>query len=65
LQDSATLYILVSLTQGTRGVEEANAQHWRLLEAVRSGDVAAAREVMLSHIHKTVDAQPDLPEDAD
>jgi DNA-binding GntR family transcriptional regulator len=65
LQDSATLYILVSLTQGTRGVDEANAQHWRLLEAVKARDIEAAREVMLSHIHKTVDAQPEMPDDAE
>lgn len=64
LQDSATLYILVSLTQGTRGVEEANAQHRRLLDAVRARDIPIARETILAHIHKTVDGQPDLPEEA-
>jgi DNA-binding GntR family transcriptional regulator len=63
LQDSATLYILVALTRGTRGFEEANAQHRRLLEAVRERDVDAARSTILDHIHKTVDSQPDLPED--
>ncbi|MPZ59809.1 MAG: FCD domain-containing protein [Propionibacteriales bacterium] len=62
LQDSATLYILVALTRGTRSTDEANAQHWQLLEAVRARDVQAARKVMLAHIHQTVDAQPDLPE---
>lgn len=59
LQDSATLYILVALTRGTRGTVEANDQHRRLLEAVRSGDVKAARATILEHIHKTVDGQPD------
>jgi DNA-binding GntR family transcriptional regulator len=62
LQDSATLYILVALTRGTRGAKEANAQHRRLLEAIRAGDVEAARATMLEHIHKTVDSQPELPE---
>ena len=61
LQDSATLYILVALTRGTRDVVEANNQHRRILQAVRSGDVKAAREAILAHIHKTVDGQPDLP----
>ena len=63
LQDSATLYVLVALTRGTRGTVEANDQHRRLLEAVRSGDVQTARATILEHIHKTVDGQPEFPED--
>lgn len=61
LQDSAMLYIIVALTEGTLSTGEANSQHWQLLEAVRARDIEAARATMLSHIHRTVESQPDLP----
>jgi DNA-binding GntR family transcriptional regulator len=62
LQDSATMYIVAALMQGTRNTDDANAQHWKLLEAVRSRDVEAARHTMTEHIHATLESVPELSE---
>ncbi|MGH9247912.1 MAG: GntR family transcriptional regulator [Acidimicrobiales bacterium] len=56
LQNSATLYVVVALSRGTRTTDEANAQHRAILEAARVGDVAEAQRVMLIHIRTTVDS---------
>jgi DNA-binding GntR family transcriptional regulator len=62
LQDSATMYIVAALTYGTRSTDEANAQHWQLLEAVQARDIGAARNTMIAHIHTTLESVPELPE---
>lgn len=62
LQDSASVYVVASLIAGSRTTSEANAQHWQIVEAVRAGDVKQAQQVMLAHIHKTLESVPnDLP----
>jgi len=56
LQDSAAMYIAASLLEGEHRRDDANAQHRQLLDAVRRRDADRACEVMLAHIHQTVDS---------
>lgn len=66
LADSAAMYIATSLVHGEHRREDANAQHHALLDAVRDNDADRACEVMLTHIHQTVETvtrlQPDGPD---
>jgi DNA-binding GntR family transcriptional regulator len=64
LADSSAMYIATILARGERRREDANAHHRTLLEAVRHRDADAAAEVMMSHIHQTVEMVADiLPRD--
>lgn len=59
LQDSATIYVVAALVAGTRTVNEANQEHWEIVRAVRSGDVAEAQRVTLAHIYRTLAEMPE------
>lgn len=65
LADSAAMYIATSLVHGEHRREDANAQHHALVDAVRDRDAERACDVMLSHIHQTVETvtrlQPEGP----
>jgi DNA-binding GntR family transcriptional regulator len=67
LADSAAMYIATSLVQGEHRREDANVQHRELLEAVRARDAERACEVMMLHIHQTVETvtrlEPNRPDD--
>lgn len=60
LQGSASMYIMAAMIHGGRNLEEANAQHRRVLAAVRDRDPDAVEEAILDHIHGTVESVPDL-----
>ncbi len=62
LQDSAAMYIVAALVHGDHQMGAANAQHWELIEAVRTRDVERAKATMLDHIHHTLDTVPELDE---
>ena len=64
LADSAAMYIAASLVQGEHRREDANVQHHALLDAVRKRDADAACEVMLTHIHQTVETVTRLEPEA-
>jgi DNA-binding GntR family transcriptional regulator len=67
LADSAAMYIATSLVHGEHRREDANAQHHALIDAVRDRDAERACDVMLSHIHQTVETvtrlEPDGPQE--
>jgi DNA-binding GntR family transcriptional regulator len=66
LADSAAMYIATSLVHGEHRREDANAQHHALIDAVRDRDAERACDVMLLHIHQTVETvtrlEPDGPQ---
>lgn len=54
LQQSAAMYVAASVMEGEHRLEEANAQHHELLNAVRARDADKAVEVVLSHLGQTM-----------
>jgi DNA-binding GntR family transcriptional regulator len=53
LFDAATMYIAATLLDGSERRVEDNAEHHRLLDAVRRRDPQAAIDVMLAHMDHT------------
>lgn len=59
LQDSGTPYVVAALVEGSRSPQEANAQHREILQAVRAGDVKAAKRHVRDHVHETLVGMPE------
>jgi DNA-binding GntR family transcriptional regulator len=61
LNDAAAMYVAAFLFAGEASQEAADAQHREILAATRARDEALVAQLIVNHIHATVEGLPELP----